>query len=244
MAGRFVRTLRALRALFSLAHSRIVSGRFSATASARHEDLEQAAVWTPMSRHMAAHRGGSTGPRPRTSTATEPRGRLDLPHLPRAGPPGSASRERDAPVARPRPAGATTRGRMLDGELHSEVRLRETHERARVVLIVRRWGRFVFRVDSGGWCAVSATRASRAATAARVSSSPSSRATARTDGPPAREILGIGKAMRAAAMGERAWHPLAASSGPSGRAGHTVGIIRKFERLRSHTRKSSMLNDD
>ena len=56
MTRRFVRTLRALRALFSLAHSRIVSGRFSATASARHEDLERAAVWTPKSRHMAAHR--------------------------------------------------------------------------------------------------------------------------------------------------------------------------------------------
>ena len=43
-------------------------------ASARHEDLVQAAGLTPLSRHIPARRGGSTGPGPRTSTAAEPRG--------------------------------------------------------------------------------------------------------------------------------------------------------------------------
>ena len=84
-------------------------------ASARHEDLVQAAGWTPLSRHIPARRGGSTGPRPRTSTAAEPRGRLDIPHQRYPGIARKATLQSPVPVPRapPREAGGSTESSTL-----------------------------------------------------------------------------------------------------------------------------------
>ena len=59
------RTLRAPLRARSLAHRVLPFFCAAATASARHEHLEQTAAWTPLPRHAPAHRGDSTGPRRR-----------------------------------------------------------------------------------------------------------------------------------------------------------------------------------
>ena len=83
-------------------------------ASARHDHLEQAAVWTPLPRHAPPNRGGSTGPRRRSritgavlrgrkSTAAEPRGRLHVPHQRDPGIAGNATLQSPVPVPRAPP---------------------------------------------------------------------------------------------------------------------------------------------
>ena len=110
---RFRALLAPLRAR-SLAHRVRPCFSATATASARHEHLEQAAVWTPLPRHAPAHRGGSTGPRRRPwitgavprgrkSTAAEPRGRLHVPHQRDPGIAGNATLQSPVPAPRAPP---------------------------------------------------------------------------------------------------------------------------------------------